>query len=86
MLEQAPDLDTLVVPVGGGGLIAGTALAAKALRPTLTVVGVQADRFGAAAALFNGTEPEPVAAGYGGRGDRRGETGPAHHADHPRHG
>ena len=59
MLEQAPDLDTLVVPVGGGGLVAGTALAAKALRPTLTVVGVQADRFGAAAALFNGTEPEP---------------------------
>ena len=59
VLEQAPDLDTLVIPVGGGGLIAGTALAAKALRPTLNVVGVQADRFGAAAALFNGTEPEP---------------------------
>ena len=59
IMEQAPDLDTLVIPVGGGGLIAGAALAAKALRPTLTVVGVQADRFGAAAALFNGTEPEP---------------------------
>jgi len=59
MLEQAPDLDTLVIPVGGGGLIAGTALAAKALRPSLTVVGVQADRFGAAAALFSGTEPAP---------------------------
>ena len=57
VLEQAPDLDTLVIPVGGGGLIAGTALAAKALRPSLTVVGVQADRFGAAAALFNGIEP-----------------------------
>ena len=63
MLEQAPDLDTLVIPVGGGGLIAGTALAAKALRPSLTVVGVQADRFGAAAALFNGNEPEPARPG-----------------------
>ena len=63
LLEQAPDLDTLVVPVGGGGLIAGTALAAKALRPTITVVGVQANRFGAAAALFNGTELEAVRPG-----------------------
>ena len=57
MLEQAPDLDTLVVPVGGGGLIAGVATAAKALRPDITIVGVQAKRFSAAAALFNG---EPV--------------------------
>ena len=59
MLEQAPDLDTLVVPVGGGGLIAGVATAAKALRPDIAVVGVQAKRFSAAAALFNG-EPVPT--------------------------
>lgn len=41
MLEQAPELDTLVVPVGGGGLIAGMAVAAKGLRPQIRVVGVE---------------------------------------------
>jgi threonine dehydratase len=41
LLEDAPDLDTLVVPVGGGGLIAGCATAAKALRPEIRVVGVE---------------------------------------------
>ena len=59
MLEQAPDLDTIVVPVGGGGLIAGTALAAKALRPRVAIVGVQAERFSAAADIFNGRKPVP---------------------------
>lgn len=39
--EQAPDLDVLVVPVGGGGLIAGTALALKTLKPNVRVIGVQ---------------------------------------------
>lgn len=41
MLEQAPELDTLVVPVGGGGLIAGIAVAAKGLRPQIRIVGVE---------------------------------------------
>lgn len=41
-LADCPDLDTLVVPVGGGGLIAGIATAAKALRPGLQIIGVQA--------------------------------------------
>lgn len=59
MLEQAPDLDTIIVPVGGGGLIAGVAFAAKALRPQVTVVGVQAERFSAAADLFNDRAPAP---------------------------
>ena len=59
LLEQAPDLDTIVVPVGGGGLIAGTALAAKALRPRVAIVGVQAERFSAAADIFNGRQPGP---------------------------
>lgn len=45
MLEDVPELDTLVVSVGGGGLIAGMALAAKALRPDIEVVGVQTVRF-----------------------------------------
>jgi threonine dehydratase len=41
LLEDVPDLDLLVVPVGGGGLIAGCATAAKALRPEIRVVGVE---------------------------------------------
>ena len=44
LLEQLPDLDTIVVPVSGGGLIAGVALAAKALAPGVRVVGVCAAR------------------------------------------
>jgi threonine dehydratase len=43
LLADAPDLDVLVVPVGGGGLIAGCATAAKALRPEIRVVGVEPD-------------------------------------------
>ena len=41
LLADAPDLDVLVVPVGGGGLIAGCSTAAKALRPGIRVVGVE---------------------------------------------
>jgi threonine dehydratase len=42
MLDEVQDLDTIVVPVGGGGLIAGIGLAAKALSPSVRIVGVQA--------------------------------------------
>jgi len=45
MLHDVPALDTLVVSVGGGGLIAGIAVAAKALKPSIQVVGVQTVRF-----------------------------------------
>jgi threonine dehydratase len=45
MLEAVPGLDTLVVAVGGGGLIAGIAVAAKALKPGIEVLGVQTLRF-----------------------------------------
>ena len=45
MLQAVPQLDTLVVAVGGGGLIAGIAVAAKALNPRIQVVGVQTLRF-----------------------------------------
>jgi threonine dehydratase len=41
MLEEAPDLDTLVVPIGGGGLIAGCAIAARAKKPSIQIVGVE---------------------------------------------
>ncbi|MEO6114470.1 MAG: threonine ammonia-lyase [Sphingomicrobium sp.] len=45
MLEDAPDLDTLVVPIGGGGLISGIATAAKALKPGIKIVGVEAELY-----------------------------------------
>jgi len=41
LLDDAPDLDVIVIPVGGGGLIAGCATAAKALRPGIRIVGVE---------------------------------------------
>ncbi|HEX7820065.1 MAG TPA: threonine ammonia-lyase [Sphingobium sp.] len=42
MLEDAPEIDTLIVPIGGGGLISGVSTAARALKPEMLVVGVQA--------------------------------------------
>ena len=45
MLEDQPDLDTLIVPIGGGGLIGGNTLAAKAIRPSIDCVGVEAELY-----------------------------------------
>jgi len=42
VLEDLPDADTIIVPVGGGGLLSGVALAAKGVRPAVRVVGVEA--------------------------------------------
>ena len=42
MLDAAPDLEMLIVPIGGGGLISGVAIAAKAIKPDIKVIGVQA--------------------------------------------
>ena len=47
MLEQAPGLDTLLVPIGGGGLIAGMATAARALKPGIEVLGVESKTYSA---------------------------------------
>jgi threonine dehydratase len=54
MLDAAPALDTLVIPIGGGGMIAGMAIAAKARRPDLRVVGVQTERFASMYAAIRG--------------------------------
>jgi threonine dehydratase len=51
ILEQAPDVQTVLVPTGGGGLLAGIAIAIKALRPDVRLVGVQA----AGAAAYPGS-------------------------------
>ena len=45
MLRQQPSLDTLVIAVGGGGLISGVATAARALKPGIDIIGVQTERF-----------------------------------------
>ncbi len=45
MLNTVPALDALLVPVGGGGLISGIAVAAKGMKPDIEIIGVQSDRF-----------------------------------------
>jgi threonine dehydratase len=55
LLRAVPELDTLVIAVGGGGLIAGVATAAKALRPDIEVIGVQTSRFPAMVNAVKGT-------------------------------
>ncbi|MEM7438623.1 MAG: threonine ammonia-lyase [Pseudomonadota bacterium] len=57
MLEQEPDLDTIVVPIGGGGLISGMAMAAKSVKPGIEIVGAQAHLFDAVKSRIDGTEP-----------------------------
>ncbi|GAB4203357.1 MAG: threonine ammonia-lyase [Tibeticola sp.] len=55
MLHDVPALDVLVVAVGGGGLIAGMATAARALRPGVEIIGVQTQRFPAMVNAIKGT-------------------------------
>ena len=62
LLQAFPELDVLVVPIGGGGLIAGNAVAAKGIRPEIEIVGVQAARFPAMKQRLAG---EPVDCGSG---------------------
>lgn len=55
MLAAQPDLDALVVSVGGGGLLAGMATAARAIKPGIEIVGVQTTRFPAMVNAIKGT-------------------------------
>jgi threonine dehydratase len=45
MLEDAPDLDAIVVPIGGGGLMSGVSIAARALKPDIELIGVEAELY-----------------------------------------
>ncbi len=56
MLEEWPQIDTLVVPIGGGGLIAGCAVAAKAINPNIEIIGVQAALFPSMKCALEGKE------------------------------
>ena len=56
LLEDAPDLDTLVIPVGGGGQLAGCAVAARGLKPDIQVFGVEVEAYAAMAQSLAGDE------------------------------
>ena len=79
MLRAQPDLDTLVIAVGGGGLIGGIAIAARALKPGIEIVGVQTLRFPGMVNAVKGTAhpqgaatiAEGIAVGQPGRITRR---------------
>ncbi len=58
ILEQCPDVQTIVVGVGGGGLISGIAVVAKAMNPSIRVVGVQAEGASAVAASLRAGAPQ----------------------------
>ena len=60
MLQDAPEIDTIVAPVGGGGMIAGCAVAARGLKPDIKVIGVETTSYSAMHQLLAG---EPVTAG-----------------------
>lgn len=57
ILDVAPHLDDLVVPIGGGGLISGMAVAAKAIKPDIRVWGVEAAMYPAFRAMMRGEQP-----------------------------
>ena len=57
-LEDAPDLDCLIIPIGGGGLIAGCAVAAKAMKPDIRIFGVEAAMYPSFTAKRRGETPK----------------------------
>ena len=56
MLEDAPEIDTLVIPIGGGGLFSGMATAARAMKPDIQVIGVQAELYPSMYSFIKGGE------------------------------
>ncbi len=60
MVEQCPEFDTLIVPIGGGGLIAGIANAVKQLKPDCTIIGVEPDGADTMRRSFEAGSPQPI--------------------------
>lgn len=58
MLDACPDLEVLIIPIGGGGLIAGNAIAAKAIKPGIEIIGVETRRFPSMQQALAGKPPE----------------------------
>jgi threonine dehydratase len=61
IVEQVPDLDAVVIPVGGGGLLAGVALAVKSLRPQTKIIAVEADHVASFSAAMRAGKPTRIA-------------------------
>jgi threonine dehydratase len=59
MLEDAPELDVIVVPIGGGGIISGIATAVKALRPQVEVIGVESEAYPSMYNALHGIDSVP---------------------------
>jgi threonine dehydratase len=62
ILDSAPEIDTLIVPIGGGGLIAGMSVAARALKPDIKIIGVQASGANATEQAFHDRYNGPLTA------------------------
>jgi threonine dehydratase len=58
MLEDAPSIDVMVVPCGGGGLLSGMAVAAKHLKPEIEIIGAETELFASMRAALDGVEPK----------------------------
>jgi threonine dehydratase len=63
LMTNRPDLDAIIVPVGGGGLISGIAVAAKALKPAIEILGVQSTLYPSMHCLLHGEAPGEPAVG-----------------------
>ena len=61
IVEQVPDLDAVVIPVGGGGLLAGVALAIKTLRPQVKIIAVEAENVASFSAALREGKPTRIA-------------------------
>lgn len=62
IMDELPDAEAIVVPIGGGGLISGIALAAKTINPNIQIIGVQPEQSNAAALSWRSKQLEQIAA------------------------
>lgn len=63
ILNDVPDMEAIIVPIGGGGLIAGIATAAKSIKPDIRIIGIQASQASATFSAFNSGSVMPVRPG-----------------------